>query len=102
MKKEQNGMRTTKQQLDDVCLDCCNRLQLGNCSQCAVNKLKRIQKSRTERMNKPKTCGECYWRDYGTDNHYVCQEGDNWFRVNSKESACPKLKKKPKEVENVN
>lgn len=45
---------------------------------------------------KTKICGECYWRDYGTDSHFVCQEGDknNWFRVNRKSPACPKFKRK--------
>ena len=37
-----------------------------------------------EQMDKRKKhyCGECYFRDYGTDSHYVCQEGDesNWLR----------------------
>jgi len=41
-------------------------------------------------------CGECYFRDYGTDSHYVCQEGgeENWFRVRKNTPACPKFKRK--------
>ena len=40
---------------------------------------------------KSKTCGECYWRDYGTDSHFVCKESDdpkNYFRVRKTDLAC--------------
>ena len=51
-----------------------------------------------EQMDKRKKhyCGECYFRDYGTDSHYVCQEGgeDNWFRVRKDTPACPKFRRK--------
>lgn len=43
------------------------------------------------------TCGECEFRNYGTDTHYVCYEGDTkdvWFRVRRKDMACPKFRKK--------
>ena len=45
---------------------------------------------------KKRTCGECYFRDYGTDTHYVCQEGgeDNWFRVRRDSPACDHFKEK--------
>jgi len=48
------------------------------------------------------TCGNCNWRDYGTNTHYVCKEGDkdNWFGVTRTERACPKFRKKQKTIKN--
>lgn len=52
------------------------------------------RKNQPKKYYMRKTCGECEFRDYGTDSHFVCQEGDedNWFRVRSKDMACPKFR----------
>ena len=53
------------------------------------------RKNQPKKYYGTKSCGECRFRQFGTDSHYVCKEGDssNWFRVRKDGLACPKFRK---------